>query len=579
MTDGSSRNASRRRPILAKVVHAARVALVVGLLLAIPSPPAKSISDLSMAPSIDQLDLGMLDVSVDSVRINPDQDANGMWRVEDVQGNLIAFVARTLPQAEDVVGYRGPSEASILLDPELIIRSVSLLGSADTQEHVDALAKEKDFFEQFEGWPWGGPSSDTQIDAVSGATLTSLALAEGVLKRIGGQRPSLVFDVPLDADEISDWFPNASTVDEISGDVRNAAGEMLGRAIRSGPLTDDVIGYQGPTEVIMQIGPDDRLKSIRLRRSLDNEPYVDYVRVEAGFWAIFRDKTLAELAEFSPEQEGVEGVSGATMTSLAVADTIVAAAKARKENASDSESTDASWITETMGSIRWSSPDIAAIATLVFAGLLSRLGLFHVPAARRLWLLLVIAVIGLWSGNLISMALVAGWSAEGVAWRLAPGLFAIAAVALLFPPTTKSNPYCNHLCPHGAFQQLIKPASHSRRRLRLSGKTTKWLRRIPGTTLVVAYICLLIAPTIDLSSWEPFHAYLFRIAGWGSLGMALGSLAIAAVIPMGYCRLGCPTGRLLDYLRRSAVSDRIQTSDIIAIGLFFAASAVRWVEL
>ena len=80
-------------------------------------------------------------------------------------------------------------------------------------------------------------------------------------------------------------------------------------------------------------------------------------------------------------------------------------------------------------------------------------------------------------------------------------------------------------------------------------------------------------PTIDLSSWEPFHAYLFRIATWGSFALALASLALAAVIPMGYCHLGCPTGRLLDYLRRSAVSDRIQTSDYVALGLLVTGAA------
>ena len=212
---------------------------------------------------------------------------------------------------------------------------------------------------------------------------------------------------------------------------------------------------------------------------------------------------------------------------------------------------------------------------LLMAGLLSRLGLFHIHIARRIWLLLAVVVIGLWSGNLISMALVAGWSAEGVAWRLAPGLSAIAAATLLFPPLAKSNPYCNHLCPHGAVQQLIKPGSRSRRRWKLSASTIRWLRRVPGVTLVVAYVCLIAVPAIDLSSWEPFHAYLFRIAGWGSFALAIASLALAAVIPMGYCRLGCPTGRLLDYLRRSAVSDRIQTSDFVAMGLLLVALTAR----
>jgi hypothetical protein len=58
--------------------------------------------------------------------------------------------------------------------------------------------------------------------------------------------------------------------------------------------------------------------------------------------------------------------------------------------------------------------------------------------------------------------------------------------------------------------------------------------------------------------------------------MAAASLAIAAVLPMGYCAFGCPTGRLLDYLRRTAISDRIQTADFVAASLLlFALIAAR----
>ena len=190
-----------RHPRRAKCVHAARVVLVAALLLAIPSPAAKSISDGSTAPSLDQI---RADGVEHELRIQSDQDANGMWRLIDRDNQVRWMVARTLPAASDVVGYRGPTEASILFDRELKIASVSLLASADTQEHVEAVVNDARFFQQFEGWPWGGPSEDTKIDAVSGATLTSLALSEGVLKRIGGARPSLVLRDALDVDEIRD---------------------------------------------------------------------------------------------------------------------------------------------------------------------------------------------------------------------------------------------------------------------------------------------------------------------------------------------------------------------------------------
>ena len=69
-----------------------------------------------------------------------------MWRVTNDQGNHVALVARTLPAASDVVGYRGPSEASIVFSPDLNVVSVSLLDSADTEEHVNAVLEDTAFF-------------------------------------------------------------------------------------------------------------------------------------------------------------------------------------------------------------------------------------------------------------------------------------------------------------------------------------------------------------------------------------------------------------------------------------------------
>jgi NosR/NirI family nitrous oxide reductase transcriptional regulator len=567
----------RRHRWLARAVHALRVALVVSLLLAIPSPTVKPEAEPGVAPKIEQLRLDDAFQSIDGFRVAPEQDAAGMWRVVNADDGVVAFAARTMPAAAEVVGYRGPTEAAILLDKDsLQLVSVALLNSADTEEHIEAVVNDEAFLRQFEGWPWGGPPGNIDIDAVSGATLTSLALAEGVLKRIGGARPSLVFRDSISLEEIQALVPESVSFDGDSGQVQGERRELLGRVIRSGPYSDDLVGYQGPTEMLLQLSPDGRVESIGLRQSFDKEPYVDYVRSEKCFWAIFEGKTLTELADFVPQDAGVEGVSGATMTSLAVAETLVAAARKVVAEDAAAEAPPSTWFDSlSFESVRWTRADAATIIALLMAGLFSRLGWFHVRLARRFWLLAVVVVIGLWSGNLVSMALIAGWSAEGVAWQLAPGLATITVATLLVPPLTKGNPYCNHLCPHGAVQQLVRPGSRSRRRLRLSPAAMAWLKRIPGLTLVVAYLTLITIPTIDLSSWEPFHAYLFRIASWGSIALAAATIALAAVIPMGYCRLGCPTGRLIDYVRRSAASDRIQTSDIVAVGLLVAAVALQ----
>ena len=494
-------------------------------------------------------------------------DSSGLWQLVDASGEVVGWVARTLPAATDVVGYRGPTEASIVLDPKLVIVSVGLVGSDDTKEHVAAVMEDGDFAQQFRGWSWNQPPNDQTVDAVSGATLTSLAMAEGVIKRMGGSRPSLVFPKPLSLEEVQSWYPDAVSVDDSTGRVFGGDQRVIGRVLRTGPYSDDLVGYQGPTELLLRVGPEQTIEAIRLRRSFDNEPYVDYVRTEVGFWKLFVGRNLQEMAEFNPREAGVEGVSGATMTSQTVADTLAAAAKGYVAEMTRREQPEPHWT----ATVRWTGADIATIGLLLAAAVFTRARWFRNPWLRRLWLAVVVVVIGLWAGNLISFALVAGWSAEGIAWRLAPGLAAVAFVAMILPPITKGNPYCNHLCPHGALQQLIKPSRTSRRRWNVAQAVNRWTTRIPGCLLVVAYLSLLVNPTIDLSSWEPFHAYLFRIAPWVSLALAIASLALAAMMPMAYCRMACPTGRLIDYIRFTAASGRVQGSDLIAIALLLAA--------
>ena len=554
------------RPLQAKATHVIRTCVVISMLLAIPKPTLRPQGETVKAPPIEVIELPD-DLSGQDLSLDPQQDANGMWRLVDENQETVGLVARTLPIANDVIGYRGPTESLLLFKPDLNLTSVTLLQSADTEEHVTAVKAEQTFFKQFESWVWGGPAAGTQIDAVSGATLTSLALAEGVLKRIGGERPSLLFNQPITIQEIQDWFPEAVELNNKSGEARNSRGELLGSVIRTGPLSDDLSGYQGPTEMLLKVSPSGIVEAIRIRTSFDNEPYVDYVRTEAGFWAIFEGKTVAELSAFDPQAAGVEGVSGATMTSLIVADTVVAATRELQKTRTSAKTKTTSWV----GPIRWTVADILTISTLVFAATLKFAGVYRRRLFRRIWLIWVVIIIGFWAGNLVSMALIAGWSAEGVAWRLAPGLAAITCVAMLGPPLTKGNPYCNHLCPHGAIQQLVRPKPRSLRYRKLTPTLSRMLRRLPGLTLCAAYVALVLLPTTDLASWEPFHAYLFRIASWSSLAFAFATLAVSAVLPMGYCRFGCPTGRLLDYLKRTASSDRLQVIDAVAVGLLIFA--------
>ncbi|WP_182866033.1 FMN-binding protein [Rhodopirellula sp. JC639] len=576
------------------VVHSVRAGVVAALLLMIPSPrrDMPEPTDATSPPGLEAIRPFLPAASV----IDDAKDTNGFWTVHDADGTAIGRVARTLPAASKIIGYRGPSEAMIVVDGELNIVAVDLIDSADTEEHVAAVENDAAFFKQFSDWTWAGPPPGKNVDAVSGATLTSLALAKGVLRRIGGEVSSLVFPDELTIEELQDWFPETSSLHSEADVVvvLDANGNQLGRLIRTGPLSDSIIGYQGPTELLINVDPTDPTEGtetrplivtdIKLRSSFDNQPYVRYCKTEFGFWALFKGKTVAELAAMDLQEERVEGVSGATMTSMAIAETLVASADrflVNQQRRAESDATRrstwnrwAAWLSGG-GEIRITPAEIGCVIVLCLIPLFRMRGWFRGSRIRNAWLIAVIAVIGLWSGNLISLALISGWSGGGIAWRLAPALAAIAVVAFVAPVGWKSNPYCNHLCPHGAFQQLIRPHHKSKRFWKPPAKLIAVLKYIPGTMLVVAYLTLLRFPAVDLSSWEPFHAYLFSIAPWTALALAGLTLVLSALVPMGYCRLGCPTGRLLDYLRRSAGSDRAQFADGVAIGLLIVAILVR----
>ena len=581
----------RHRKQFALIVHAARVTIVVVLLALLPSP--RSIQD-DLEENGRPPELSLVQRSLpQAAAISDKSTLDRLWAISDGSGQTIAYAARTLPESADVIGYRGPSEALILIDKEFKLVAVDLIASEDTDEHVRAVVDNQPFFDQFQGWSWSGLSEQSDIEGVSGATLTSMAFAKGVLRRMGGDRPSLVFPDECTADEVQRWFEDASvTVTEFERTkVFDEDSVMLGQVIRTGPLSDTVVGYQGPTELLLRIesepqsdGPANRksdlVRDIQIRSSFDNEPYVGYCKTEYGFWKLFKGKSVESLASLDLEQEGVEGVSGATMTSMAIAETLVEACRQldeREQKRAERLERDKRAanpflaLIDGVKSLQPSDADWGCVALLICIPLLRNWGWFRKQWFRKAWLVSTISIVGLWSGNLISLALISGWSVEGVAWRLAPALSAVLIIAVLSPPVGKSNPYCNHLCPHGAAQQLLKPGSKSKRRWKPPRRLLSILAYLPGTLLVSAYLLLQIRPHTDLSSWEPFHAYLFRIAPWSALAFACLTLAASSMIPMGYCRFGCPTGRLLDYLRRSGSSQKLTWADAVAFSLLIVA--------
>ena len=489
--------------------------------------------------------------------------------VFDDDGEPLGTLLQTSPDADHIVGFSGPTNVLIGVDPEGRITGLHVLSSGDTKDHVRQVLDDEAFMHSFDGLTREEASRRTDIDAVSGATLTSLAMAESVLHRLGGAQPSLRFPEPIGVDPARRLFEQAAEVvppDATGGlwTVRDAEGQTLGTLVRLSPAADNIVGYQGPTDGILGFNPEGKAVGLVVGRTYDNEPYIDYVREEEYFLNLFNDRTLAELAQLDPFEEQIEGVSGATMTSMAVVDGLVAAAREAERIHSLPERREPPLI-----DLR---PRDAGTAAMVLGGILIGFTrLRGIRWIRTLWLLLVIGWLGFINGDMVSQAMLVGWARSGVPWRTAAGLVLLTAAAILVPMTTRTNLYCSHLCPHGAVQQLIRPR---KRRWHLSPRVTRVLSLIPGLLLVWVMVVAMGHLPFSLVDIEPFDAYVFRVAGWATITVAVVGLIASAFVPMAYCRYGCPTGALLDWLRLNARSDRLTWRDGLAAALVGGALLV-----
>ncbi len=489
--------------------------------------------------------------------------------VLDAAGATLGSVVQTSPASDHLVGFSGPTNVLIAFGPDQRICAVRILSSGDTREHVRQVREDPSFLSSFEGLTWEEAARSQSLDGVSGATLTSLAIQEAILLRLGGGQTSLRFPEPLLLDEVRSWLPQSESLTQVRGvqncwQVWDARQQRLGNVWRSSPVADNIIGYQGPTDTRIAVTPNEHILGIAVGSSYDNEPYVTYVRQDAYFNSLFNDQTLEQVAQLDLWEAGIEGVSGATMTSQAVAEGVVLTAK-HAVQAQAAESAE-SWN-------RWTWRDLGTSAVLLGALVIGWTRLRGRKWLRIGFQVILIGYLGLTNGDMLSQAMLVGWAQSGIPWRTAGGLTLLAAAALLIPMVTKHNVYCAQICPHGAVQQLLRTR---RPRLRLSRRLVAWLKVLPVLLLAWCIVVPMLALSFSLVDIEPFDAWVFRVAGWSTIVIAIVGLVASLFVPMAYCRFGCPTGLLLNFLRFNSSSDRWSRRDWWACALVALAVGLAW---
>lgn len=492
----------------------------------------------------------------------------------DAAGDRVGTVFKTSPAGDAAIGFSGPTDLLVVCDDDERVAGVEILSSRDTRDHVAAIERDGRFLAAFRGKTLDDLQAlaTAPIDAVAGSTLTCLAIAEALSSRLGGSAAGSRFTAAPTLDDLRTIFPDAVAIEPDAGDpsvirVRAADRIPLGWALRTSPAADRVIGYQGPTDAVIGFDTTGRVAGVVVLATFDNEPYVGYVRNDRAFGRIYVGMTIEALAGLDPTATGIEGVSGATMTSHAVAEGIVRAARVHTAPSGAGRS----WLAAVRRDL--DGPRLGALGLIAVAVVTAFTRVRGTWFGRVALPLAVLAYLGFGAGALLSQAQVWGWAQVGVP-RGAVVLAALAAAAVVFPATSRKNVYCSHLCAHGAAQQLLVRFVKPKRRV--PERLSPWLTALPWTLLVLAILVALFHVPLSLVDLEPFDAYLPAVAGTCALAIFAVSLGASAFYPMAYCRHACPTGALLDHLRLNSRSDRFSWRDGLLLCCLAAAILAHW---
>lgn len=223
-----------------------------------------------------------------------DTDGQGFVYAVKQGGNVLGHAVR-----QTVKGYGGPIEVTVGFDPQHVIRGIHV-GGAEFQETegLGARAKEPAFTDQFQGQVTPLELGQ-QVDAISGATVTSQAVVDAVNQATDRLAHHIGITAPV---------PSSNPV--------GSAQAALGQARTANA---SVIGYGGPVLARITLNADGAIESVEFggARFLETDGVGSRVRDDASFAQAFVGKT----PPLTLGQE-VDALSGATVSSQAALDAV-----------------------------------------------------------------------------------------------------------------------------------------------------------------------------------------------------------------------------------------------------------------
>lgn len=327
-------------------------------------------------------------------------------------------------------------------------------------------------------------------------------------------------------------FPGATSWEEVGKSIFEIYENRskLGTIIYSAPYANSVYGFSGHTPLRIVLDEQDHIKSVELIENSETIEYVERVK-EKGLLDEWINLTISEALE-----KQVDAVSGATYTSKGIIETL---------NITLSVYSESEWVRK---------KDITFLIRNLVLVLFIGFALFafskptKTPRFRWILLILSISILGLWQGRMLSVSQFISWVVNGIPISMQWAMLLILILSIVIPMTTGKAFYCSYVCPFGALQDI---ASKTRKnKIRLGRRIVQWLQLIKRAILVGGLLLIAIGIGFDFSHIEPFTAFTPQAASWSAIAIAVFSVLLSVFIARPWCRFMCPTGEILEIIRR-----------------------------
>ncbi|MFP6892757.1 MAG: FMN-binding protein, partial [Opitutales bacterium] len=147
-----------------------------------------------------------------AVSLEADAADPGFYLIRDARMETLGRITQTSPAGDRAIGFSGPTNLLVSLNPKDKITALSIRSSGDTREHVQAVMDDPKFLAQFKGMTLEQLAQGDQVEGVSGATLTSLAILDSLALRFGGSSKASRFPKEISVDEVVPHLPGCSAL-------------------------------------------------------------------------------------------------------------------------------------------------------------------------------------------------------------------------------------------------------------------------------------------------------------------------------------------------------------------------------